>query len=207
MPRRTRRWMAPACGAVMVSICVAPAAAHERQTVGQYHLTIGWGDEPAYTGFKNAVTLAIADAAGAPVADAGASLSVEVSFGNERVLLPLQPAFQRPGEFRAVLVPTRSGTYSFHFTGSVKGQSIETTSTCSDQTFHCVAESTDIQFPAKDPSPGQLADGISRALLRAERANDSAATAQKVAAGALALSVVAIGVALVLAFRGGRKVA
>jgi hypothetical protein len=36
-----RRWTALACGVSVMSICSAPALAHERQTVGQYRLTIG----------------------------------------------------------------------------------------------------------------------------------------------------------------------
>ena len=46
-----------------------PVSTHERQVVGQYLLTIGWGDEPAFTGSKNFVSVAVADLAGMPVAD------------------------------------------------------------------------------------------------------------------------------------------
>lgn len=44
-------------------------SAHEHKEIGALRLTIGWGDEPSYSGFKNAVEVDIADAAGAPVID------------------------------------------------------------------------------------------------------------------------------------------
>ena len=170
-------------------------------------LTIGWGDEPAFTGSKNFVSVAVADAAGMPVVDPEGSLAVEVSFGDQRIMLPLRPAFQRPGEFRAPLVPTRSGTYAFHITGTLKGQTIDTTSTCSDQTFDCVADVSEMQFPVRDPSAGQLAESVNRALPRADRAVDTAAGAQRMAMAAIAVAVLALAVAIGLVVRGSRKVA
>ena len=147
------------------------------------------------------------DANGKPVADLTGSLSVEIAFGDQRRTLPLRPAFQRPDEFRAVLVPTRSGTYSFHITGTLKGQPIDATSTCSDMTFACVADASEMQFPVQDPSTGQLAESVSRALPRAERAIDTAAGAQKWAMVAITVALVALAAAVGLGLRGGRKVA
>ena len=183
-----------------------PAAAHETQSVKQYRLTIGWGEEPAYSGERNSVDVDVKDGAGQPVADlGGGSLSVEVAFGDERVVLALLPARAVPGRFRASLVPTRAGPYAFHVTGTVKGQAVDVRSTCSESTFHCVGEAADLQFPAKDPSLGQLADSIGRALPRAERALDTAAGARRVALVAVAVAGLALVVAVVLGTRKGRQ--
>ena len=190
---------------MMLLVLSPPASAHDRQLVGQYSLTIGWGDEPAFTGSKNFVSVAVADAAGTPVTDLNGSLGVEVSFGDERITLALQPARQRPGEFRAWLIPTRSGTYAFHITGTVKGQTIDARSTCSDRTFNCVTDVSDIQFPAKDPSAAQLAEGVSRALPRAERAVDRADGARTIAIAAIAVALLAFATTLGFRLRGGRK--
>src|SRR5262249_5377596 len=104
------------CGLIVfVLASTASGGAHEKKSVGPFTLTIGWGDEPAFSGFKNAAEVDVADAAGAPVGEG--SLSVEVLFGEERMPLPLRPAFGRPGKFRAWLVPTRPGIYAFHITG------------------------------------------------------------------------------------------
>ena len=70
------------------------------------------------------------------------------------------------------------------------------TTTCSDKTFHCVTELASIQFPAKDPSLGDLAERVSRALPRAERAGESATSARVFAI----LAAVAAGAALVSSF-------
>ena len=130
--------------------------------------------------------------AGRPVVDPQGALSVDVTFGDEKVTLPLGPARGQPGRFRALLLPTRAGTYTFHITGTVKGHMIDATSTCSDQTFGCVLDVSEIQFPVKDPSAGQIADRISRELPRAEAALETAADARKWSLAALAGALVAL---------------
>lgn len=190
--------------AAIVFMSLGSAAAHERKTAGNFLLVIGWGEEPAFTGSRNSVVVAVSDSAG-PLKEAGASLSVEIVFGAERVTLPLEPAFNRPHEYRAWLVPTRAGTYTFHVMGKVRDQAIDVTSTCSESTFHCVAEASDIQFPAKDPSAGQLADRIDRALPRAELATRNAARAQWIAIGAMAVSLLGAAAAIGLGVRKGRN--
>lgn len=181
------------------------AAAHDTKKAGAVTLTLGWGDEPAFSGSRNSIDVDVTDARGAPVADPAASLGVEVSFGEERVSLPLAPAADRPGRFQAWLVPTRPGTYTFHVTGTIRGQAIDVTSTCSDATFECVADVSGVQFPAKDPSAGQLAEGVSRALPRAERAMEEAASARTVGFAALAMAAVALVATIGLGVRRGRK--
>jgi len=203
MASRSNRSVALTTAAI-VGLSLGTVAAHDRKTAGQFQLVIGWGEEPAFTGSRNSVVVAVSDAGG-PLKEAGASLSVEVTFGSERVTLPLEPAFSRPHEYRAWLVPTRAGTYTFHVTGKVKDQAIDVSSTCSDRTFDCVAEASDIQFPAKDPSAGQLSDRIDRALPRAELATAAAWRAQAIAVAALAVSVLTAAVAIVLSRRKDRN--
>ena len=189
--------------AIAAVILLAPgvdAAAHEKKAVGRLVLTIGWEEEPALAGFRNAIDVAVADAAGAPVVDPAGSLSVEVSFGNDRVTLPLLASGRQPGTYRAPLIPTRAGVYTFHVTGTVKQQAIDASSSCSDKTFACVGEATDLQFPAKDPTTGQLAERVSRALPRAEDAAGRASSARVFALVAIALATAA----LVAAYARGR---
>jgi hypothetical protein len=188
-----------AIGISLVLLGAPAASAHDHLVSGDYRLTIGWADEPAFVGFKNAVSVAITDKAESPVADAGAPLMVEVSFGEQRLSLPLEAVRQRPGEFRAWLLPTRSGTYAFRIVGTIRDQHVDVTSTCSDKTFHCVTDVASIQFPAKDPSLGDLAERVSRTLPRAERAGESAMSARVLAilaavaaAAALVSSLVAL---------------
>jgi|SRR6266850_4329370 len=206
MIRRAGTVLAMAIVSTALLLALPPAArTHERKAAGGFRLTIGWGDEPAFSGFKNSVVVDVADAAGAPVKDLDGPLTVEVSFGDERLTLPLVPDGQRPGEVHAWLVPTRPGTYTFHITGRVKGQAIDATSTCSDSTFDCVTDVSEVQFPAKDPSTGQLADRIGRALPRAEQAHGAAAAARNVAIAAILLALLALAAAIGFEARRGRK--
>ncbi len=186
--------------AVMVLASIIPTAAHEKKIAGALSLVIGWGDEPAFTGSRNSVVVTVADQLG-PLKEPAASLSVEIVFGSERITLPLEPVVGRPHEFRAWLVPTRAGTYSFRVTGKVRGQGIDVTSTCGESTFHCVEEAAEIQFPVKDPSNGQLADRIDRTMPRAEVATETAASARLLAIAALGVSIVGATTAIFLSMR------
>src|SRR5262245_58042456 len=111
--------------AIMASLlAVQLAEAHDRKEAGAFRLVIGWGDEPAFSGLKNGVEVDVADMAGKPVTE-DAALAVDVSFGGDHVTLPLRAVRATPGKYRAVLLPTRAGTYTFHITGMVKGQAID----------------------------------------------------------------------------------
>jgi hypothetical protein len=174
----------------------SPARAHEKKSVGPFLLTIGWGDEPAFAGLKNTIEVHVAGPPGVPLKDTAASLAVEISFGDQRMVLPLARSAERPGTFDAAIIPTRAGTYSLRVTGKLGDQSVDLTSTCSDKTFDCVVDAAAVQFPAKDPPAGQLADGLSRALPRAERALEAAARARLAGFAALALAALALVVSI-----------
>lgn len=190
-------------GACTLLVLASPAAsAHEQRTVAGYGFLVGWGDEPTYTGFKNSVSLLLTRQ-GKGVPDLGDTLKVEVASGGRSVTLDLVPNFE-PGEFgevgdyRAWIVPTRPGTYAFHFTGTIKGSALDETFTCSEQTFDCPREPGSIEFPARDPSTAQLSDRIDRQSGRLERriasVNDDADQGRLfgiigIAVGALALIV------------------
>jgi len=68
-----------------------------------------------------------------------------------------------------------------------------------------ISDAAELQFPAKDPSTGQLAESIGRALPRAERALETAAVARRVALVAVAVAGLALVVAVVLGARKGRQ--
>ena len=204
MPETARhgRMFAAALAAMLLAL---PVAAHETKGVGPLRLTIGWGEEPALSGTRNSIDVDVSDKAGKPVADPAAVLSVDVTFGEERITLPLRPVAGRPGGFRAWLVPTRPGTYTFRITGKMKAQAIDVSSTCSDETFDCVTDASDLHFPAKDPSTGQLADRVNRALPRADRAVEAATQARTLGGAALAVAVLALAVAFGMSVRNRPK--
>jgi hypothetical protein len=190
---------------VLLALGMVPALAHETTTRGDIRISVGWGDEPAFTGAANRVEVDFTDAKGAPKGRIeSASLRAEISFGSERMTLPLRPVAGAPGRFAAWLVPTRAGTYTFHITGTVDGQPIDVTSTCSETTFDCVRDVSDVQFPAKDPSAGQLAERLSRGIPRAEQAIATADGARTIGVAAIALATLALAVSVGLNLRRRR---
>jgi hypothetical protein len=183
--------------AVVVGAGAGPAAGHEGRTGGPLRFVVGWGDEPAYTGAKNSVQVTITEATGgAPVTDLTDTLKVEVIKGGEKLTLPLAPNFRvgasgTPGDYRAWLTPTRPGAYTFRLTGTVRGQNVNESFSSSPTTFNDVEDAANIQFPEKDPSPGQLATRVDREVPRLDAA---LAKAEGDAADARMLGLVGVAV-------------
>jgi len=197
----------------IVLVLAGPAAAHERRTVGAYVMSVGWADEPPYAGVKNGVQLLLKDASGKAVTDLPEDLKVEIIFGAQKIgPLSLEAAFGRsfgtPGDYRADVIPTRPGNYTFHFVGSLNGQRIDQSFTSSDKTFDPVQEAAAIEFPAKDPSSGEMAALLERLGARVESTRSSAREAATAAGQARTLAVVgiAVGVAgMVMSLAWNRK--
>ncbi len=176
----------------------APIRAVDKQTVGTIQLTIGWGDESAFAGSRNSIDVAVADSTGAPVAGPMNTLNVEVSFGDRRLRLPLLPVERQPGMYRAWIVPSRAGSYAFHISGRLNGESIDITSACSEKTFQCVTESGEVQFPEKDPTSAQLSETVSHSQTRIQQAIDDAMEARMISFVALTISAAAVALAVLI---------
>jgi hypothetical protein len=160
---------------------ILPASAHEVRTVGIYQFTVGWLHEPAYADEQNAVQFLLKDSKGNPVTDLGDTLKVEVIYQTQKMpALSLNPTFDpdtglgMPGEYLASIIPTRPGNYTFHFTGSVKGQSVDQSFTSSPTTFNPVEEPTAVEFPAQDPTRAQVSQRLDRIDARIAAAQTSA---------------------------------
>jgi hypothetical protein len=180
----------------------APAAfAHEQRQVGLYQFTVGWSHEPTYLGEENAVQLFIHDAHGNPVSDIGSppTLHVEVEFGGRTSApLDLSPSFDpdtglgTPGEFDAAVIPTTAGNYTFHFYGSLNGQTIDQRFTSGPTTFNTVLDPTSIEFPARVPSVPDLAGLTGRLSPRVDHAVALASDGQSRASSAHTLGLVGV---------------
>ena len=163
-----------------------PAAlAHEGRSQGDLEMVVGFGTEPAYAGQPNSVQLILVHD-GEPVVDLGNTLEVEVSFGDQTQQFTLEPnfavgAFGEPGDYRAWFIPTRSGQYTFNFTGTIDGEDVDQTFTSGPQTFSDVEDPKQIQFPVSDPTNGELAERIDQEVPRLTSATEEA---RAVAAGA-----------------------
>jgi hypothetical protein len=193
----TRLGAAVLMGAALTVLSAGPAFAHEARDVGAYKVEVGWANEPTYIGFPNAVALFLNDANDQPVEDLGDTLKVEVSFGNEKTgPLDLEPAFGddfgTKGEYHADLIPTRPGKYTFHFTGTVRGQNFDESFTSSDTGFDEAKDDTEVAFPVKDPSRAELAQKIDRIDPRVASAQSEAAAVKSDADDAKTQASIAI---------------
>ncbi len=163
----------------LLMVLIAPAAlAHEPRQKGDLEMVVGFGTEPAYAGQPNSVQLILVHG-GKPVVDLGDTLAVEVSFGDETMELPIEPFFAvgefgEPGDYRAWFIPTRPGQYAFHFSGTIDGEEVDETFTSGPNTFSDVSNPADIQFPAQDPTTGELAERIDREVPRLASAIEDA---------------------------------
>jgi hypothetical protein len=185
---RVRR-LAVVCSVVALALG-GVASAHEQRTVGAIALRVGWQNEPAYTGTVNAVLVEVTRG-GSPVTDA--KLNAVVGFGDKESTtktssLALEGTDETPGTYTAPLVPTRPGTYTFHISGNVGDSKIDTSFTSGETTFDDVTDPTAAQFPAKDPTSGQLAQRIENVDSAAAKAASDAKRAT------IALAVGALGV-------------
>ena len=146
----------------------APAGAHETSEVGGLAFEIGWGTEPAYVGQLNSVQIVVTHAAdGDPIEEPGATLEATVSYGSEKTSLELTPNFeQMPGEYRALLIPTAPGDYTFHVTGTVEGVKVDEEVTSSPKTFSPVEDAAAAQFPVKTPTNAEIARRLEAELSR-----------------------------------------
>jgi hypothetical protein len=182
MKRRIAAWVALTGGlaAALVLGLPATAFAHEGRPVGGYVTVVGWGDEPAYAGQKNSVQLILATKSGHPFTNLGDSLKVEVIFGEQLMELPLEPAFDveegfgTPGDYRAWIIPTAPGTYTFHFFGSIGKQKFDERYTSGPSTFDDVADPAEVEFPTKVPTGTELATRLGREIPRVNEAIASA---------------------------------
>jgi hypothetical protein len=206
---------------LLMTVPTAPAWAHEARSVDGIDMEVGWGSEPAYAGIANSVQILLSHG-GKPVTDLGNTLKVEVSFGDQTQEFPIEPFFDAeegfgtPGDYRAFLIPTRAGTYSFHFSGTIEGHHIDETFTSGPKTFDDIANPQSVQFPEQDPSTGEIAARIDREVPRindqidaasasAQSASDDASSATTFAIVGIAVGAIGLAIAIVALVSARKK--
>ena len=204
----------------LLMLAAAPALAHEGRNLGDLEMVVGWGTEPAYASEVNSVQLLLVHD-GEPVVDLGDTLDVEVTFGDQTQPFTLEPNFEvgefgTPGDYRAFLIPTEPGQYSFHFSGTIDGEEVDETFTSGPDTFDDVENPQSAEFPVELPTTGELAERIDREVPRltssigdvqasANAVADDASSAKTL--GLIGIIVGAIGliVAIVALVSAGRR--
>ena len=151
------------------------ALAHESRVVGKYKFVVGFLNEPALLNEPNSLDfrVTVSDTA-KPVEGLDKTVQAEVIYGASTMPLALSARFGQPGAYNAFFIPTRPGTYIFHFTGQVEGTNIDEKFESGPGRFNDVTDTSTMQFPVKVPAPADMA-----AQLKA--AQDAASSAQTMA--------------------------
>ena len=142
--------------ALITMISAAAVFGHEDREEGDYIFKVGFHDEPAYEGLRNAVSLRVttmkaedqgeghgeatqkeaakeSDHHGepptVPVEGLEATLQVEVTHvpSGASKFMNLRAAWNDPGHYVADLIPTSPGHYRFRFFGTIEGNEIDST--------------------------------------------------------------------------------
>ncbi len=188
----TRIRRAAVLGATLTALVgIGAASAHESREVGEYTFTVGFLDEPVYSGQKSGLDLRVVRG-DEPVEGLEQSLEAEVTFGGESRTLEVAPVFNQPGAYESVFFPTAAGPYTFHVFGDIEGQAVDESFTSGPETFSEVQDVVGGQFPVQFPATGDI---VRDAEAGANAA--STATIALVLGGAgLVAGLVALGVAL-----------
>lgn len=155
---------------LLLAFLTGALLAHEGREVGEYELSFGWRNEPAYVGFPNGPQVFISlhsrehdESESAdhhddenPLAEIEVALQVEVTFGPASRILDLRPAYGEVGHFIADLTPTRPGDYTFRVFGTIGDVEVNETFSSADGEFSSVEPVDAIQFPEPDPTLAEL---------------------------------------------------
>ena len=204
--------------ALITTISTAAVFGHEDREEGDYKFIVGFLDEPAYEGLRNAVSLRVTkagveehgeamqeeeakmpghgEAATVPVEGLDATLQVEVTHvpsGASRVM-DLRPAWHDPGHYLADLIPTSPGHYRFRFFGTIEGNEIDSTydSRAGGGSFDDIRVASAIHFPETIASGREMESAVRGAQAEAQQARDAAASAENSVSSATVLGIVGI---------------
>jgi hypothetical protein len=148
--------LAMLAGALLLS---GTASAHERRSVGPFSFVVGWLNEPALLNEPNSVDLRITKTAdSSPVVGAEKSLKVEIQADGQKLAVDLSPRFNMPGAYNANLTPTKTGSFTFVFSGTVDGTPINETFKAGPGTFGLVEEPKG--FPQPLPAIQDVAKSV-----------------------------------------------
>lgn len=174
------------------------ALAHERRQVGPYTFIVGFLNEPAIEGQPNSIDLRISDAAtGQPVEGADKVLKAAVAAGGGSAKeMPLTARFGQAGAYNAFFIPTKSGSYSFTFTGAIGGQPINEKFESGPGRFGDVEAAQTLQFPVTMPSGAALDASLKQAQARADLAQSQSRTALWVGVAGVVVGAIGLGVGL-----------
>lgn len=157
--------------------------AHGEIIEGDYELTIGFRNEPAYEGEPNGLELRVVrhaeetetdehaeeegeehteesvahESTEVPVSGLEETLQVEIIHGSSRRELELRPVFGEEGVYTADVLPVAEGDYTWRIWGDIEGTSVDVELTSGPDTFSPIRSKDEVAFPAAEPTGSDLA--------------------------------------------------
>jgi hypothetical protein len=166
-----------------LGIFASPASAHERRTVGPYTFVVGWIVEPSYLGQLNALDLTVTETATSKAVEGlEKTLKADITTGGATTALTIASRFGLPGKYQGQVLPTKTGDYIFHITGTVNTTQIDEKFESGPGRFGGIEDIASLQFPNKVPSNADLASKL-------DDANGKLTIAIAIAAVALVVSL------------------
>lgn len=165
MNRRIAFLTAALAALALIGLAGAPrASAHERRTVaGTYTFVVGFMTEPALLEEPNGISLTVTNAqTNAPVEGLEKTLKADVMAGGQSKTVDLRARFGQKGAYTADLIPTRAGTWTFVFHGTIEGTQIHEQFESGPGRFNDVQPKSDLQFPVKQPTIAELAAQVEK---------------------------------------------
>jgi hypothetical protein len=107
---------------------IKPASAHIAKVFGNYLVTVGWQNEPTYTGLMNAPIVIVKKGSGdsaKPVINALANMQISIKYGSVTKQLDFVPDSTVDGQYISPLLLTKVGSYSLIMKGTIEDQSID----------------------------------------------------------------------------------
>src|SRR5256885_5380558 len=146
--------IAAAVAVVMASLGIfaSPAAAHERRTVGPYTFVVGWITEPSYVGELNALDLTVTETATSKAVEGlEKTLKADIITGGgaSTTALTMAARFGLPGKYQGQVLPTKTGDYTFHITGTVNTTQVDEKFESGPGRFGAIEDVAKLQFPTK----------------------------------------------------------
>jgi hypothetical protein len=160
------------------------AEAHERRAVQSYTFVVGWLTEPAFVNQPNSIDLRVTNTAdGTPVMDLHNSLKAKVTSAGKSIDVPLAARFNTPGAYNGYVLPTKTGEYTFDFTGTIAGANINEKFVSGPGRFSSIEAPNAFPDPLFNPAALTEADqGLEQRIVALETSSasggsDSTATA------------------------------
>jgi hypothetical protein len=170
-----------------ISACLTtrPVLAHERVEIGPYSVIVGWVNEPAIAGERNALFLKVVQGEVA-VEGVEATLDAEIQYAGRTYRATLTPTIV-PGEYAAEIFPTVRGQYEVRLFGQIEDTAVD--QIVEPEEIFTPAR---LQFPETLPDPFTLQETMSELNSQLQRARIMAVAGVGIGSVGVVLALVSL---------------